>query len=179
MKVVSDSATPWTIQSLEFSRSWVHLFTKILEWVALPFSRGSSQPRDGTQVSCIADGFFTSWAEPQEEPKNTGVGSLSLLQGISPTQKSKWGLLHCRRILYQLSCQGSPRPHFSRDNLPVWIVYILSMLSYSSVDQEVQHEHYWVKIKVLMRLRFFLEALGENSCLAFSRFSRPPMFLVS
>ena len=35
---------------------------RILEWVAIPFSRGSSQPRDQTQVSCIASGFFTSWA---------------------------------------------------------------------------------------------------------------------
>ena len=34
----------------------------ILEWVAFPFSRGSSQPRGWTQVSCTADGFFTSWA---------------------------------------------------------------------------------------------------------------------
>ena len=34
----------------------------ILEWVAYPFSRGSSQPRNGTQVSCIARGFFTIWA---------------------------------------------------------------------------------------------------------------------
>ena len=33
-----------------------------LEWVAVPFSRGSFQSRDQTQVSCIADGFFTSWA---------------------------------------------------------------------------------------------------------------------
>ena len=33
-----------------------------LEWVAIPFSRGSSQPRDQTQVSCIAGEFFTSWA---------------------------------------------------------------------------------------------------------------------
>ena len=40
----------------------------ILEWVAVPFSRGSSQPRDPTQVSCIAGRFFTSWAtrEAQE-----------------------------------------------------------------------------------------------------------------
>ena len=38
------------------------LQAKILEWVAFPFSRGSSQPRDRTQVSCIAGGFFTSWA---------------------------------------------------------------------------------------------------------------------
>ena len=35
---------------------------RILEWVAVPFSRGSSQPRDQTQVSCIGGGFFTSWA---------------------------------------------------------------------------------------------------------------------
>ena len=37
------------------------LQARILEWVAFPFSRGSSQPRDQTQVSCIAGGFFTSW----------------------------------------------------------------------------------------------------------------------
>ena len=36
------------------------LWAKILEWVAVPFSRGSSQPRDRTQVSHIAGGFFTS-----------------------------------------------------------------------------------------------------------------------
>ena len=49
-------ASPWTVQSLEFSQA------RILEWVAFPFSRGSSQPRDWTQVSCIAGRFFTSWA---------------------------------------------------------------------------------------------------------------------
>ena len=38
------------------------LLAKIQEWVAVSFSRGSSQPRDQTQVSCIAGGFFTSWA---------------------------------------------------------------------------------------------------------------------
>ena len=52
------------------SRHRVHgiLQARILEWVAFPFSRGSSQPRDGTQVSHIAGGFFTSWAirEAQE-----------------------------------------------------------------------------------------------------------------
>ena len=39
--------------------------------------------------------------------QNTGVGSLSLLQGIFPTQRSNPGLPHCRQILYQLSHQGS------------------------------------------------------------------------
>ena len=46
-------------------------------------------------------------SEPQGKPKNIGVGSLSLLQGIFPSQRSNLGLLHCRRILYQLSHQGS------------------------------------------------------------------------
>ena len=36
------------------------LQARILEWVAFPFSRGSSQPRDGTHITCIADGFFTT-----------------------------------------------------------------------------------------------------------------------
>ena len=35
---------------------------RILEWVAVPFSRGSSRPRDQTQASCIAGRFFTVWA---------------------------------------------------------------------------------------------------------------------
>ena len=44
------------------------------------------------------------WDSPGE---NTGVGSLSLLQGIFPTQGSHPSLLHCRQILYHLSHQGS------------------------------------------------------------------------
>ena len=48
-------------------------------------------------------------SEPQGKPKNTGVGSLSLLQRIFPTQESNQGLLHCRQILYQLSYPGSPK----------------------------------------------------------------------
>ena len=80
------------------------LQARILEWVAFPFSRGSSQPRNRTQVSCIAGGFLP--AEPQGKPKNTGVGSLSLLQQIFPTQELNRGILHCRRILYKLSYQG-------------------------------------------------------------------------
>ena len=87
--------------------SMVHgiLQARILKWVAFPFIRGSSQPRDQTQVSCILADSVP--AEPQGKPKNTGVCSVSFLQQIFLTQESKRGLLHCRRILYQLSCQGS------------------------------------------------------------------------
>ena len=82
------------------------LQARIPEWVAISFSRGSSQPRDRTQVSSIAGRFFFP-VEPQGKAKNTGVGSLSLLQRIFPTQESNLGLQHCRQILYQLSYQGS------------------------------------------------------------------------
>jgi len=51
--------------------------------------------------------------EPPGKPKNTGVGSLSLLQGIFPTKGSNWGLLHCRWILYQLSYNRSPNIHIT------------------------------------------------------------------
>ena len=58
----------WTVahNPMDYSLpgSSVHeiLQTRILEWVAIPFSRGSSQPRDWTQVSHIPGGFFTVWA---------------------------------------------------------------------------------------------------------------------
>ena len=52
-----------------------------------------------------ADSLLT---EPPGKPKNTGVGSLSLLQGNFPTQESNRGLLRCRQILYQLSSLVSP-----------------------------------------------------------------------
>ena len=54
------------------------LQARTLEWKAFPFSRGSSQSRNQTQVSCIAGRFFTSWAT--RKSKNTGVDSLFPLQ---------------------------------------------------------------------------------------------------
>ena len=54
---------------------------------------------------CNPMDYTRPWNSPGQ---NTGVGSLSLLQGIFPTKELNWGLLHCRQILYQLSCEGSP-----------------------------------------------------------------------
>ena len=75
----------------------------------MPSARGSSQPRNQTQVSRITGEFLLS--QPPGKSKNTVVGSLSLLQGILPAQELNWGLLHCGQILYQLSYQGSPHKH--------------------------------------------------------------------
>ena len=61
-------------------------------------------------------GLYSPWNSPGQ---NTGVGSLSLLQGIFPTQELNPGLSHCRQILYQLSHKGSPR-------ILEWIAYPFS-----------------------------------------------------
>ena len=84
-------ATPWTIYS---------------PWNSPGFRTQGLNP--GIEPKSPALQVDSLPAEPQGKPKNTRVGSLSLLQGIFPTHKSKWGLLHFRWILYQLSYQGSP-----------------------------------------------------------------------
>ena len=65
-------------------------------------------------------------AKPPGKPKNTGVGSLSLLQWISLTQEVNQGLLQCRRFLYHLSCEGSP-------------FYLISFHIYSNQMTEQRH----------------------------------------
>ena len=82
------------------------LQARILEWVAMPpgdLSNPRIKPRSFTlQMDSLPSG-------PPGKPKNTGVSSLCLLQGIFATQELNRGLLHCRQILYQLSyqCQTS------------------------------------------------------------------------
>ena len=55
---------------------------RILKWVAMLSSRGSSQPKDQTRSPALQVDSLP--AEPQGKPKNTGVGSLSLLKGDLP-----------------------------------------------------------------------------------------------
>ena len=92
--------TPWMIQSMEFSRPEY--------WSGQPFPSPGGLPKPGIEPRSPALQVDSLPAEPQGKPKNIGLSSLSLLQGIFPTQESNWGLLHCRRILYQLNYQGSP-----------------------------------------------------------------------
>ena len=82
------------------------LQARILEWVAMPSFRGSSQP--GIESRSLALQADSLPSETPRKPKDPGVGSLSLLWGIFPAQELKRGLLHFRQILYQLSYQGSP-----------------------------------------------------------------------
>ena len=88
--------TPWSIQSMEFSRPEY--------WSGQPLPSSGDLPNPGIEPGSPALQGDSLPAEPPGKPKNTGMGSLSLLQQIFPTQESNWDLLHCRWILYPLSC---------------------------------------------------------------------------
>ena len=85
------------------------------------------------------DGLYSPWNSPGQ---NTGVGSLSLLQGIFPTQRSNPGLPHCRRILYQLSHSWLV---FIKHSfyLPFQIYWIL-VNSFSKLLYQVIPTQWWV-----------------------------------
>ena len=92
--------TPWSIQSMEFSRPEY--------WSGQPLPSSGDLPNPGIEPGSPALQGDSLPAEPPGKPKNTGVGSPALLQQIFPTQELNWGLLHCSQILYKLSYQGSP-----------------------------------------------------------------------
>ena len=62
-------------------------------------------------------GLYGPWNSPGQ---NIGMGTLSLFQGIFPSQESNWGLLHCRWILYQLSYQGT---HCTYDGIQYFFIH--------------------------------------------------------
>ena len=71
----------------------------------LPCPSPGDLPNPGVEPNSPALQVDSLQSEPPGKPMNTGVGSLSLLQGIFPTQGSNPGLLCCRWILYHLSYQ--------------------------------------------------------------------------
>ena len=76
------------------------------------------------KVNVIVTQLCPTLCNPMDCPRNspgqsTGVGGLSLLQGIFPMQGTNLGLPHCRRILYQLSPKGSSR-------ILEWVAYPFS-----------------------------------------------------
>ena len=82
-------------------------FSRFEYWSRQPFPSLGDLPNPGIKPRSPALQVDSLPAEPQGKTKNPGVGSLSLLQGIFPIQGSNPGLPHCRRVLYQLSHQGS------------------------------------------------------------------------
>ena len=77
------------------------LQARILEWVAFPFSRGSSQLRDWTQVSCTADGFFTSLAT--RETQSPWGSSIIFKKAKGSWHQKPWKLLLSSHQIFVLS----------------------------------------------------------------------------
>ena len=84
---------------------------RILEWIAISFSRGSSWPRDQTQVSHIAGRFFTVWViNKKTVQKNLLRTWVSRLKGPSNAQKKGWKESHpVRHIIMKFQDTGSKR----------------------------------------------------------------------
>ena len=98
--VVSNSLwSPWTVAH-QSPLPWG--FPRQEYWSGLPCPPGDL-PNPGIKPGSPALQVDSLPSEPRGKPKNTGVGSLPLLQGNFLTQELNWGLLHCRWVLYQLS----------------------------------------------------------------------------
>ena len=114
------------------------LQARILEWIANPFSRGSSQPRDWTQVSCIAGGFFTSWATREEA---LVASPLPFLIGDLPPDLRSEGLPLRERTDFLVISMCHPeslttflaqaRLSFSV-SLPFWVLICLRIIDWTS-----------------------------------------------
>ena len=94
------------------------LQARILEWITFPFSRRSSQPRDWTQVSHIAGGFFTSWATRETHLSIEPCLYSKLIQLCSPNTYliQQWSPLFCIRITWVVFIE-SP----ISDQLNLWV----------------------------------------------------------
>ena len=98
--VVSDSAIPWIIQSMEFSRSEY--------WSGESVPSPGGLPNPGIEPRSPALQADSLQAELPEKPKNTGVDSLSLLQGTFPAQEWNQDLLHRGQIESDMTEQHFP-----------------------------------------------------------------------
>ena len=108
MKVKIAQSCPTLCNPMDYTVHGV-LQARILEWGAIPFSRGSSQPTDQTQVSHIAGGFFTSWATREAQWLLGWLLTPSPTIGRYPvTQAHTLGLLRKGERCF---CCVSPNPH--------------------------------------------------------------------
>ena len=92
-----------TVHGVPQSQTQLSNFTLVMK---LKVKESESEGHSVVSDSVWPHGLYSPWNSPGQ---NTGVCSLSLLQGLFPTQVSNPGLAHCRQILYQLSHKGSPR----------------------------------------------------------------------
>ena len=111
LKVKVTQSCPTLFNPMDYTVHGI-LQARILEWVPFPSPGDLPNPEIKPRSPTLRVDSLP--AEPPGKPKNTRVNSLSLLQLIFPPQELNWDLLHCRKIPYQLSYQGSPSYHMTR-----------------------------------------------------------------
>ena len=127
------------------------LQARILEWVVFTFSRGSSQPRDRTQVSCVAGGLFTSWAT-REAP--------TLCRGICKIHT----YTHTHTHTYSHTC-------ISLTFLSGLYLMTLALYATNNLSYKAHLSHNWIKIllKNCRYLGLLWWAGGSDSTLPMQR----------
>ena len=130
--VMSNSLRSHGLQPTRLLCPWG--FSRQVYQSGLPCPPAGDPPNPGIEPRSPTLQVDSLLSEPLRKCKNSEVGSLSLLQGIVPTQESNWGLLHCRWILYQLSYQESLfkqylTPPFFLNPFNVFPVPLLDVLS--------------------------------------------------
>ena len=176
-----------------FGDSIVHgiLQARILELVAFPFSRESwDLPNPGTEPVSPALQAHSLPAEPQEKPQNTEVGSLSLLQRIFLTQELNRGLLHCRRILYQLSYQSpalqvdflpaelSGKPNLSLRAITYYLLQNILSPKWRGETHSLAHNAKSKDTQILNQAAFLGTILRSNFNRASSNLAREGIYLI-
>ena len=139
------------------------LQARILEWVAHSLFQGLPNPVIEPRSPTLQADSLPS--EPPGKPQKTGVGSLSLLQGILPTQDLNRGLLPCRWILDQLSYQGSQGP----SKFILWICKVRKLQNQSPAHF-VQHVGSMPWSKRKLHLKAEQKMFRAPPCLGVSSF---------
>ena len=124
---LSDPLRPHALQPARLLCPWG--FSRQEYWSGLSCTPPGDLPNPGIEPRSAALKPYSLPAEPLGKPKNTGVGSLFLLQGIFPTQELNQGLPRCRQILYQLNYQGSHSSSLLAIYLTHDSVYVSFLLS--------------------------------------------------
>ena len=134
------------------------LQARILEWVAFPFSRGSFQPRDRTQVSCIAGGFFTT--EPPELCRSTYIWFFFPINMDYSTPQSMVESMNAKpqygrpalKLYVDFRLQGgwSPSPHITQGQLKLALPVSMFHIPGYSVTTNLYKglEHPWILVSL-------------------------------
>ena len=133
------------------------LQARILKWVAIPFSKGSSQARNQTQVSCIAGRFFTDWAMREALCKMLAIKLLQLCPTLcdpidgSPPGSPVPGILQARTLEWvAISFPNAWKWKVKMKSLSrVWLFTTPWTAAYQALSMGFSRQEYWSGVPLL------------------------------